>query len=85
MLEKLVTIGSILAMGFAVLLWTQATFVSASDYKEQQYDDVKEDVDYLRDKELRLQDQFQELKFEDQRKLERDERKLQKLQQELGK
>ena len=75
------TIGSILAMGFAVLLWTQATFV----YKEQQYDDVKEDVDYLRDKELRLQEEFQELKFEDQRKLERDERKLQKLQQELGK
>ena len=85
MLEKIVTIGSILAMGFASLLWVQSTFVDAADFKQYQYERTEENVNYLRDKELRLQNTYQELDFEDQRKLEREELKLQKLQQELGK
>jgi hypothetical protein len=79
------TYATMIGMAFGVLLWIQANFVDASDFKESQYQQVKEDVDYLRDKELRLEEQAQELKFEDQRKLERDERKLKKLGRELGK
>ena len=82
MLEKIVTIGSILAMGFGVLLWVQSNFVAASDFMYQQYRQVNEDVLYLEDKQTRLKLENKDLDFEDSRKLQRglEERDLLKQQ-----
>jgi hypothetical protein len=71
MLEKIVTIGSILGIGFAALLWVQATFVAAADWSEYQYRQANEEVLYLQDKQKRLEKEQKELEFEDSRKLQR--------------
>ena len=71
MLDKIVTIGSILGMGAGVLLWVQATFVASADWSEYQYRQANEEVLYLQDKQLRLQKEQKELEFEDSRKLQR--------------
>lgn len=85
MLEKIMTYASMIAMAFAVLLWVQSNFVDAGDFQEYQYERVEDEVNYLRDKEQRLVDDYSELEYEDKRQLERQELKLDRLRQELGK
>ena len=74
-----------IAMAFGALLWAQATFVSATDFLQQQYFEIVDDINYLKDKELRLNDQPvpQELIFEDKRKLERLEDRKDLLEQQI--
>ena len=79
------TYASMIAMAFAVLLWVQSNFVDAGDFQEYQYERVEDEVNYLRDKEQRLVDDYSELEYEDKRQLERQELKLDRLRQELGK
>ena len=85
MLDKIVTIGSILAMGFAVLLWAQATFVAGADFTQYQYYEVEDEIIYLEDKKLRLEKQGKTLEYEDQRQLDRQRLKLQSLEMQVGK
>jgi len=85
MLERILTLGSIMAMGFGVLLWVQSTFVDAMDFKQYQYYNVEDEVNYLMDKKARLEEENKKLNFEDKRQLERQKLKLEKLQQELNK
>lgn len=85
MLDKIVTIGSILGMGFAVLLWAQATFVAGADFTQYQYYEVEDEVNYLEDKKLRLEQQDKTLEYEDQRQLDRQKLKLQRLEKQLKK
>jgi hypothetical protein len=84
MLERILTLGSILAMGFGVLIWAQTNFVAASDFMYQQYKQVNENVQYLEDKKFRLDNLSppKKLEYEDQRKLQRglEERDLLKQQ-----
>ena len=79
------TYASMIAMAFAVLLWVQSNFVDAGDFQEYQYDRVEDEVNYLRDKEQRLLDDYSELEYEDKRQLDRQELKLEKLRLKLGK
>ena len=58
MLEKIMTYASMIAMAFAVLLWVQSNFVDAGDFQEYQYERVEDEVNYLRDKEQRLVDDY---------------------------
>ena len=85
MLQQIMTYASMIAMAFAVLLWIQSNFVDAGDFQEYQYEQTEAEVNYLKDKEQRLEDDFSELEYEDKRQLQRQELKLQKLRQELGK
>lgn len=87
MLEKIVTVGSILAMGFGVLLWVQSNFVAASDFMYQQYKIVNEEVQYLEDKKFRLDSLSppKKLEYEDQRKLKRGLEERDVLKQQLEK
>ena len=79
------TYASMIAMAFGVLFWAQATFVDAGDFQEYQYEKIEDEVNYLRDKEQRLEDDFSELEYEDKRQLQRQELKLERMQIELGK
>ena len=83
MLNNIISYGVMMSMAFGVLLWAQTTFVSAMDYKRQQYDQVMEEIDYLKDKRLRLDQEHQILIFEDRRKLERLEDKKDLLEQQI--
>ena len=83
MLNNIISYGVMMSMAFGVLLWAQTTFVSAMDYKRQQYDQVMEEIDYLKDKRLRLDQEQQILIFEDRRKLERLEDKKDLLEQQI--
>lgn len=74
-----------IGMAFGVLLWAQTNFVDAGDFKEYQYQMVEDEVNYLKDKEARMEKEYQELDYEDKRQLERQELKLERLRQELGK
>lgn len=82
MLERTMTLVSILAMGFGVLIWAQTNFVAASDFMYQQYKQINEEVLYLEDRKARLEQQQKKLEFEDERKLQRglEERDLLKQQ-----
>jgi len=84
MLEKIITLGSILAMGFGVLLWAQSSFVDAMDFKQYRYSEAEDEINYLEDKKLRLEQSGAQLSFEDKRQLDRLKLKLEKLRQELG-
>jgi hypothetical protein len=83
MLDKLLSYGSMIGMAFAVLIYIQTNFVDAMDFKQYQYDMVEFEVNYLKDKKLRLEHENKELTYEDERQLERQMLKLQKLQQEI--
>lgn len=86
MIEKILNYGTIIGMAVGVLLWAQANFVDAMDFLQQQYFTVEEEINYLKDKELRLeQTEQKELVFEDRRKLERLENKLEFIQQQMQK
>ena len=85
MIERIMTYASMVGMAFGVLFWAQANFVDAGDFKEYQYEKVEDEVNYLKDKETRMQRDYQELEFEDKRQLERLELKMQRMQKELGK
>lgn len=79
MIEKIMTYASMIAMAFAVLLWAQSNFVDAMDFKQYKFDMIEDDVNYLRDKKARLEQEGKELSFEDKRQLERLELKLEKI------
>lgn len=85
MIEKLLSYGTMIGMAFGVLFWAQSNFVDAMDFRQYQYENIEDEVNYLRDKKLRLENEFQQLDFEDSRQLERLEMKLKRIQQDLGK
>ena len=84
MLQQIMTYASMIGMAFGVLFWAQANFVDAGDFQQYQYEKLEDEVNYLKDKEQRLIDDYSELEYEDKRDLQRKELKLQKLQIELG-
>ena len=85
MLEDIIRYITVIGMFFGAFLWVQTNYVDAMDFKQYQYDMVEAEVNYLKDKKLRLEKGLQELEYEDQRQLERQELKLQQLQQQLKK
>lgn len=79
MLEKIVTLGSILGMGFAVLFWAQATFVSAADFQQVQIRNIEDKIYTLTIKQEELKKQGRDLESWEKAELERAKQRLQQV------
>ena len=71
------------AMAFGVLFWAEANFVSASEYTQQQYREVNNEVLYLEDRKARLESESKNLSYEDRRSLERKKEERNLLKQQM--
>ena len=79
MLEKIVTLGSILGMGFAVLFWAQATFVSAADFQQVQVQTLEDKIYTLTIKKEELRKDGKDLESWEKAELERAKQRLNKI------
>lgn len=84
MAERIVTYGTIVSFALGGLIYLQTNFVDAMDFQKYQYESVEDEVNYLRDRKLRLEQIQEELSFEDKRRLERLELKLQRINPDRG-
>ena len=79
MLEKIVTLGSILGMGFAVLFWAQATFVSAADFQQVQSQNLEDKIYTLIIKQEELKKQGKDLDSWEKAELDRARQRLRQI------
>lgn len=79
MLEKIVTLGSILGMGFAVLFWAQATFVSAADFQQVQAQNLEDKIYTLIIKQEELKKQGKDLDSWEKAELDRARQRLRQI------
>lgn len=80
--DKLSEFRSIISFGLIFVIafiWMETQYVNASEFNQYQENDLVAQIEYLRDKQLRLKQEDKYLTFEDQRQLERLEAQLDRL------